>query len=702
MNGFLSISVFLALVLFHRGLFAQEEIRSEIDIEAFVEELFAIQEEEINYEDLYESLLQIHLNRLPLNQVQAEGLQSLYILSPLQVNSFLAYREEIGPLLSIYELQAVPHWDLETIRKIVPFVTLRTNGIQGSENLWSRMKKERDAYLIVRHRKVLETRQGFTPPDTLSGGRLSTRYVGDPNDIYVRARIQHANDFSIGATLNKSHGEAFTWDPITQRYGFNFASFHATLHQKGRWKNIALGDYQLQFGQGLVYGAGFSVGKGAEAITTVRRSTLGIRPYSSVLEFGFFRGAAATYQLGNWEVTGLYSRAPRDARIHVQYDSLDQPEEYFSSLLRSGLHRTPSEISAKAQGREENVGGNIHYRSPDKNFQWGVNTLFTTYNQAFIPIPRIYNTFEFRGKSNQVHSAYFSHNYQNYFFFGETAISKSGGQGTVLGLMSSLHPNVNLSLLLRKFDRNFHTFYGNAFSEGTRPINEEGVYMGLSFSPNRKFSWNGYFDYFKFPWMRFRVYAPSHGNEWLSRWSYKPDKRTHLFLQIRQETKSRNVTAAFQEGPTYRLAPGKRSNLVFSLDHQFSPQWSMKSRIQASSFELSGAKTSGFALVQDLQGQWERVRISGRIALFDTQDYENRQYVYEKNVLWAFSLPTYYGQGFRYYLLGQWRVSPQLTMWARWAKTTYTDRNRIGTGLQEILGNTLTETTAQLRYQFNR
>jgi len=692
----------MALLFFERGGYAQEEIRGEIDIEAFIEELFAIQEEEINYEDLYESLLQIHLNRLSLNQVQAEGLQSLYILSPLQVNSFLAYREEVGPLLSIYELQAVPHWDLETIRKIAPFVSLRKAGSQGAENLWSRMKKERDAYLIARHRRVWETRRGFTPPDTLSGGRLSTRYVGDPNDMYLRFRIQHANDFSIGATLNKSQGEALTWDPVTRRYGFNFASFHAALQQKGRWKSIALGDYQLQFGQGLVYGAGFSVGKGAEAITTIRRSTLGIRPYSSVVEFGFFRGAAATYQLGNWEVTGLYSRTPRDARVQIQYDSLDQPEEFYSSLLRSGLHRTPSEIAGKARGGEENVGGNIHYRSPDKNSQWGVNTLFSTYSQPFIATPRIYNTFEFRGKSNQVHSTYFSHNYQNYFFFGETAISKSGGQGTVLGLMSSLHPHVNLSLLWRKFDRNFHTFYGNAFSEGTRPINEEGIYLGLSFSPSRKFSWNVYFDYFKFPWMRFRVYAPSHGNEWLSRWSYRPDKRTHLFLQIRQETKSRNLTAAFQESPTNLLAPGNRRNLVFSLDHQFSSQWSMKSRIQASSFELNGAKTSGFALVQDLQGQWSKLRISGRIALFDTDDYENRQYVYEQNVLWAFSLPAYYGQGFRYYLLGQLRISPQLTLWGRWAKTTYTDRERVGTGLQEIMGNTLTETTVQLRYQFNR
>nr|MBI1230089.1 helix-hairpin-helix domain-containing protein [Cytophagales bacterium] len=694
--------VLSALQVFQAALYAQDELRQDIDIEAFIEELFALQEEEINYEDLYESLLQTHLNRLPLNQVQAEGLQSLYILSPLQVNSLLSYREQVGPLLSIYELQAVPHWDLETIRRIAPFVTIGDSAGQPVGGLWRKLKDERDAYFILRHRRVWQMRKGFTPPDTLRDGSVSSRYQGDPNDLYARFRIQHANDYSIGFTLNKSQGEAFVWDQATDRYGFNFSSFHATFMQKGRWKSISLGDYQLQFGQGLVYGAGFSVGKGAESITTVRRSTLGVRPYSSVLEFGFFRGAAATYQVGRWELTGHYSRAPRDARIQTQVDSLDQPSDFFSSLLQSGLHRTSSEISAKSQAREDNVGGNINYRSANRNFQWGMNTLFTRYNRPFIPTARVYNGFEFRGESNQVHSTYFSHNYQNYFFFGESAVSKSGGQGSILGVMSSLHPHINLSLLWRKFDRNFHTFYGNAFSEGTRPINEEGVYLGLSYTPSRKFSWNGYYDYFRFPWMRFRVYAPSQGSEWLMRWSYRPDKRTHLFVQVRQESKARNLLSAMQQGVTYQLAQANRRNFVVNLDHQFSAVWSMKSRIQASRFTFGESNTAGFAIVQDVQGEWNNLRISGRLALFDTEDYENRQYVYEKNVLWAFSLPAYHGQGLRYYLLGQWRISQKLTLWARWARTAYTDRESIGTGLQEIQGNAVSETTAQLRYQFNR
>jgi hypothetical protein len=682
--------------------FAQKLPKPDIDMEAFIEELFAMQEDDVDYEDLYENLLQLYLNPISLNNTHAEDLSSLYILTPLQINRFLEYRETVGPLISIYELQAIPDWDLATIHRILPFVTLQQNGLTRPNSLWKRIRSERDGYLIFRHRRVWETRKGFTPPDTLSGGRLSTRYLGDPNDLYLRFRVQHAKDFSFGFTADKDAGEPFVWDRPTNRYGFNFLSYHATLYQRGRWKTITLGDFQLQFGQGLVFGAGFGVGKGGETITTTRRSSLGIRPYTSALEFGFFRGGAATYQTGLWEWTLLYGDTPRDARLQFSTDSLDTGSSHFSSLLRSGLHRTPSEIAAKAQGRERNVGGNIQYRSLDRNFQWGLNALYTTYSQPFFPAARVYNAFDFRGRENHVHSTYFSYNYRNYFLFGEGAVSRSGGTGSVAGLMASLSRKMDASLLWRRYDRHFHSFYANAFAEGSRPTNESGMYIGFQYRPAYKWTWSFYHDSFRFPWMRFRVYAPSSGNEWLSRLSYRPDKRTHLFIQWREEVKDRNLVSADQDANHYRLMRGVKRNGVISLDRRFNSVWGMKSRVQFSDFDFGGRKTTGFTLMQDVEGTWDRFRLSGRFALFDTDDFDNRQYVYEKNVLWAFSAPNYFGQGMRYYLLGQWKISRQLTVWARWARTAYTDRDRIGTGLQEISGNTLSETTLQLRYQFNR
>lgn len=692
----------LTCFLLSGNIYAQTYKKGEIDLEAFIEELFPIQDDDLDYENLYENLLQLFLNPIPLNRTTAEELQSLYILTPLQINNFLEHREQFGPLLSVYELQAIPEFDLQTIYRLVPFVTIANGETLLSGTLWERITRDRDAYLIIRHRRVWETRRGFTPPDTLGSGRLTTRYLGDPNDLYVRFRIQHVRDFSLGFTLDKDPGEQFIWDPATRRYKFNFISYHFTVYNTGKWKTISLGDFQMQSGQGLVFGAGFSVGKGAETITTVRRSTIGLRPYTSVLEFGFFRGAAATYRLGMVNITALASSTPRDGRVQMVLDTVERQDAFISSLMLSGLHRTPTEIGNKAQVREQNLGTNIHYHSPNRSFQAGLNSLLTKFSQPFIRAPRIYNQFEFRGQHNHIHSAYFSYNFQNYFFFGESAVSKSGGTGTVLGLMSSLNPKVDFSLLWRNYDKDFHSLYGNAFSEGTRTINETGIYMGLNLKPIRKINWSGYYDQFRFPWLRFRAYAPSEGYEWLQRLSYTPNRQLTIYLQMREEVKDRNISLERTEGNGFNLAPARRKNYLANMDLAIDKRWSIKSRVQFSTFDFDGQKTGGFAIVQDLNLNMDRWKLSGRMALFDTDDYENRQYVFERNVLWAFSIPQYHGQGMRYYLLGQYRFSPRLTAWGRLARFSYTDREVISSGLQQINGNTQTETTFQIRYQFNR
>ncbi|WP_194774152.1 ComEA family DNA-binding protein [Pararhodonellum marinum] len=680
----------------------QQIRKGDIDMEAFMEELFSQGEMDVDYEDLFESLLQVLLNPIHLNKANEEALQSLYILSPMQVNEILKHRAKFGDFLSIYELQAVPEMDLPTIYKLIPFVTLEDGENKSTTPLLTRILEEKDGYLIARHRRFWEERRGFTPPDTLSGGRISSRYLGDPNDLYVRFRIQHARDFSLGFTLDKDAGEQFIWDPRTKRYGFNFFSYHFTLYNQGKWKAITLGDYQMQFGQGLVFGAGFSVGKGAETITTVRRSSIGLRPFTSAMEFGFFRGVSATYETGRFSTTLMLSDAPRDGNVQLAQDTLSQEEAFISTLLLSGLHRTPTEISYKNQIRERNLGANIHYKSRDRNLQWGINSLFTQFSQPLIRQQRIYNTHEFAGRENHLHSLYFTYNFQNYFFFGESAISQSGGTANILGMMASLNSHINLAVLWRDYEKNFHSFSGNAFAEGSRPINEKGLYLGLQVRPTSKWTWSGYYDRFSFPWMRYRVYRPSSGREWLQRLHFRPNKTINAFVQYRDESKDRNLSASEQVSNTYLLSTGRRRNYVINLDYAISRRWSIKSRVQGSSFGFNGVKTRGYTLLQDINMDLGNWRWSTRFALFDTDDYDNRQFVYEKNVLWAFGFPQYYGQGIRFYFLTQYRVNPKLILYARWARTTYTDRDEIGSGLQQVQGNKLSETTLQVKYQFNR
>ncbi len=686
-----------ALSLFPFLALAQNPPKPAIDLESFMERLFPIQEEDIDYESIYEALFQLYLNPIDINRADAEILQATYLLNPSQISSLINYRNSYGTLLSLYELQAVPEFDLQTIDNLIPFISIGSSGLR-SKKFWDRVKEEEQAYLLFRHQRTWQRRRGYFPPDTSSTGTISSRYLGDPNTIYLRFRIQHSRDFSMGVTLEKDAGEQFIWDRKSARYGFNFFSFHFTRYYVGKWKTIALGDFQASFGQGLIFGAGYSLGKGAETVPTVRRSSFGILPYTAAMEFGFFRGVGATRQFKNWQATLIASHAPRDGRIATSIDSLESSVDVISSFNQTGLHRTLSEISTKNQFQETNLGGNAQYSHPSGKFQMGANSLYTRFNRPWIRTPQIYNRFEFAGQSNLVSSLYFNYNWKNFFLFGESAISQNGGSGTVLGFVSSLSKQMDFSLLWRKYDKDFHSFYSSGFSENTRPINEQGVYLGIQIRPDKRWKINGYYDYFNFPWLKYRVYAPSKGYEWLARISYQPTRSLIAFIQIREEQKDRNLSDSGEPSLPYLVQPINKINGLLSLESHVTKDFFLRSRILMSRVKIEEAITHGLMILQDVQYGQNKWRLTGRIALFDAETYDNRLYAFENNVLWTFSIPAFAGQGMRYYLLGQYQFTPKLTAYFRFSRTSYTDREVISSGLQRIDGPNQTDTALMIRY----
>lgn len=681
---------------------AQEPPKKEIDLESFMERLFPIQEEDLDYESIYEVLLQLYLNPMDINRANAETLSASYLLDPSQINNLLAYRAKFGFLISLYELQAIPGFNLTTIEQIQPFLTLGTGGSNQTQSFWNRVTSEEQAYFLMRHRRTWETRKGFTLSDTSSTGKISNRYLGDPNEFYLRFRIQHARDFSLGFTLDKDPGEQFTWDSKSARYGFNFFSFHFAKYYTAKWKTIALGDYQVQFGQGLVFGAGYSLGKGSETVPTVRKGSIGILPYTAALEFGFFRGAGLTYQNGNWQSSLIASYAPRDGRASSSLDTLNTEDLTINSFNQSGLHRTESELSTKNQFRELSLGGNVQFSPKSGKLQIGSNYLFTRFNHAWIKEATLYNQFDFAGQSNHVGSVYMNYNWKNFFLFGESAVSQSGGKGNLIGFVSSLSKQIDFSLLWRKYDKEFHSFYASAFAESTRPANEQGVYLGIQIKPIPKWKINAYYDFFRFPWLRYRLYAPSKGYEWLARITFQPARNLTAFFQIREEQKDRNLSDSGEPSLAYQIMPLNKINGLVSLEYQVSKEFFFRSRILFSRVDYNDKKSTGFMILQDAQYSFSKFRITGRIALFDSDDYDTRLYAFENNVLWTFSIPAFAGQGMRYYLLGQYQVNSQLTAYFRFSRTSYTDRETISSGLQEIHGHRQTETTLLLRYMLHR
>jgi len=673
-----------------KNLSAQEPPRREIDIDPFIQNLIADPSEEADYSELYESLFALYAEPMDINKATRDELAALMLLSETQLTSFFKYREQLGPLISLYELQAIPDFDLATIYRLLPFVAVHSQALSITASL----KNPSQHFLIFRSGKLLEKQKGFLSADS---GSTASRYYGKPLYGYLKYRNSRAGVYSYGFAMEKDAGEAWwNWNAKRQIFGSDFSSFHAQIMNQGTVKNLIIGDYQMQAGQGLVMAAGFSLGKGAEVISSTYRSTLGLKPYTSVSESNFLRGAAATFGISkHLELTTFYSYAKRDATIN---DAANDNGHIASSLPVTGYHRTASERDKHNNLLEQNIGAHWLYKLPSKAGQLGLTLLSTSYDIRLQKRNAAYNRYEFSGKHNLVVGLHGDYRWQNIHFFGEAARSKSGGFGAIAGLIAALGKKFDLSLLGRHYDRDFHTFYGNAIAEATRPINETGGYAGFRYAPNRRWKLSAYYDYFKFPWLKYLVDAPSRGYDYYLHMLWKPNKRFAAYALYHQKKKQRNAPADEDE---HGLVSTIRKTATINVEYEKPLRFSLKTRLQSGNLAyVKISKSNGFTLLQDVSWQFSRLELSARLAYFKTDDYDSRQYVYEKDMLYAFSIPAYYDAGTRHYLMARYAVSKNMKLWLRWSQTRYANLDKISSGLNEISGDKRSELKAQVMYQF--
>lgn len=681
----------LILLYIHigNGCFAQKPPQRELDINQFIAELFPIPPDDSD-EDLYEALSQLHASPLDLNSASRDELSATWILSEAQIDAFFKYKQQTGTLLSLYELQAIPELDLPTIHRLLPFVTLGPRKASLRESL----KNPGQHFLMYRSGKILEKQKGFTQPER--GTAASNRYQGPAWNGYLRYRHARASAYSFGITLEKDAGEKWwRWNPERQLFGVDFSSVHMQLMNRGKIANLVIGDFQMQAGQGLVFGAGFSLGKGSEVIKTVYRSTTGLKPYTSATEANFFRGAAATFNITSaMAITLLFSRAKRDAT--QESDSVHS--SITTSVPLTGYHRTPSEIEKHHILTEHDVGVHLLNKFPGQKAQVGLTCLYTAYDSFVRKRNWPYNRFEFSGTQNLITGVHGDYHWQNFHFFGEGATSRRGAGG-IAGLVTSFGKKWDASMLARAYARDFHSFYGNAVSEGTRPINERGVYAGVRFSPRRQWQLAAFADYFRFPWLKFQVDAPSEGFDYYLQIQWKPSKRLNAYILYREKHKEQNDPES--EEVISPLTGTVRRTAIFNLEYETPLKFSLRTRLQCGGMKYKTmAASTGLTVLQDITWHVAKLELSARAAFFHTDDYDSRQYVYEKDMLYAFSIPAYYNTGTRHYIMARYALSKHLKIWLRWSQSRYSDIDKISSGLNEIDGNKRSEAKVQVMYQF--
>lgn len=653
-----------------------------------LEHLVAASGEVVPEEDGQWQLLQHYLaHPLNLNAADETALQELGLLTPLQIGQFLGYRRLLGPLVSLYELQAVPGWDVETIQQLRPYITVQTTAAVW-QTLYNRLKGG-DRRLLLRIDRVLERATGYR----LDSGN---RYLGSPYKMQVRYRYAHPHGLQYGLLAEKDAGEQFFKGP--QRQGFDFYTGHLFVRRVGLVQALALGDFTVNLGQGLIQWQGMAFQKGGDLLN-IKRQGPALRPYHSAGEANFHRGAGLTLGKGSWQITLFASHRRLDA--NAVSDSLNGTR--VSSLLATGYHRSTAELAKKGIQRQTAWGGQLLGRY--RHGQWGFNWV---HHRFALPIGKAaepHNLFAFAGQKASHYSVQYSHTYRNAHFFGEAAFADPTTQrrakAFILGCLASLSTKVDLALLYRHIDRGYYAINGHAFTEASQPSHERGFYAALQVRPAPAWRLGLFIDHYRFPWLRYRTDAPAQGADYWLQATYRPNKELEIYTRYRMAAQPGNTTIA--SAPLSAVAAKPWRNWRTQLNWRVAQGITFRGRAEAVWYDTGAMDAEqGFLLLGDLLYRPPQRPFSAGIRLqyFETDGYASRIYAYENDVPYSFSIPVFYDRGFRCYLNLHVGLGKRFDAWVRLAQTRYAQRANVGSGLDMIEGNRKTELKMQVQYAF--
>jgi len=622
-----------------------------------------------------------------LNYADAGLLKELKLLNALQINNLLSYRKLLGNFLTVYELQAIPGWNLDVIRRIRPFVTVAEK-TAVFESLNKRFKNG-NSTLLFRSSQTLEKSKGYL----LDRNTANNFYPGSAHKMLLRYKYKSGNALQYGFTSEKDAGERFFKG--AQKKGFDFYSAHVFIRDIGIIKSLALGDFSVNMGQGLTQWQSLAFGKGAEIINTKRQSEV-LKPYNSAGEIVFNRGVGITLQKKNVEVTGFVSYRKLDAGFNT--DTLNAID-YITSLQSSGYHRTANEIAATGLQGQLTFGGNVSFSN--ERFHIGANAVHYDFEYPIIKADYLYNRFGLSGKSAGNYSLDYSYTYKNMHLFGEAAVDEDFDKAFINGLLINADANVAMTFLYRNISRAYQSLYSNAFTENTFPTNESGFYSGITVTPSSFVRIDAYVDFYQFPWLKYRVDAPTSGNDYMLQFTYQPNKQFQLSSRFRYEKKPINFNPdnSYLNAVVGRPKKSLRTEFDYKIDNRFT----LRSRVELLVFdEKNQFRQNGYLAFAQVNYKPPLKPFSAnmRLSYFETDGYDSRIYASENDVLYGYSIPVFFDNGYRYYFNAHYKVSRKLSLWARFAQTIYTNKTSIGSGLDAVNGNKKSEIKMQGIYSF--
>ncbi len=625
---------FLMMMLISGGCCAQEEQMQELSADITEQRMISDRFDQSEDEEVGLHLDHLLRFRLPINTVSPERLLELPGITLVQVQHFSSYRAMLGPFIDILELQAIPSWDPETVRRIRPFVKLvdRENPFPA---VAERVKK--GEHLLLLRSGGSFSRQPRTAEDsTMKGGPLRT---------LLRYNYRFGHFMQWGISLEKDPGEPL-WS--SGKGGPDYLSGHLSVRELGIIRSLVLGDFQVSLGQGLTHWQGMSFGMGSDAMSILRQAPV-LKPYNGTDENRFHRGGGLHLKHKRWDAFVFYSADRKDANLEV--DSMAGWK--VRSVLTSGLHRTEGEMADRDRLGIRSTGLGIRYSRAVWHIGWqGVRHHFSyPLNPEYEP----YRLYSIQGADWLNHSVSWGGTLRNVYVFGEGAMDLKGRYAFTKGLLVSLHRDLDIGLLIRHLDKGYRAWQADAHTAQGEPMNESGLYAGGSFRPVPGLKLDGWLDICRFPLWKYRVDGSSFRKAHLLSLQWQPDKRTRLLWRWQGELTERNkiVTASGMR----ELMEVRRLTWRWHMEHALPLDFHIRFRADASRVSEGRQVYKGGLFFIDLmyKPSMGKFKWTGRFAWYEADDFAARLFAYEHDVPFQQSMSTMYGRGVRAYMVMQFK-----------------------------------------------
>lgn len=606
---------------------------------------------------LLEYLEQLQYAPMDINQASSREWQTLPWITPALAQRIVAFRKEHGPFQTLSQLRLVEGVDAETYKQLRPYLACRSSIPAPSPVVNSR----------VRMSRPLQHSRGFS----------ENRFAGNNDKTCLRLQSRFTPYLQAGLLLEKDSGE---------RSRLDYVSWYSAFHWRKPELLLLAGRYAVSAGEGLVFGRNTGYAAVSPYWYESKNRDRPVQPDLSADENSGLNGVALSMQRSPVTILVMYHNALLDASLE---------EGQIRSFPNSGLHRTSGEREDKDAARQQLCGAMVRYQPADRfSLTWAA--YHNRIDPAVVRQQRSDNLFSFQGRRNSA-MGWSWDLYQPFGnLFGEVALSDSSWAGTI-GLWHGLQQWQWITTLYYA-PASFHNTVHPHLYQPEVNLQQWNIGLGRTLHQSGRFSFMLQIQ--RHPWVRYHLtYAGTVQRQILFWAEWQPYRSILLSCRLKQ-----NLSPVSQSMETSKRVLDYYLNSIYlQTDVDVSKKLSLRSRLEWNrrhDQQLAGstkADSQGMALYQQIRihaPAW--CKITARLTWFNNPCYDNRVYLYEPDVPGIMRIKMLYGQGWRRIILLALTPLRGLQLSAKYEETLYSDRNRIGSGWDEIRGNRERLFTVQL------